>query len=94
VLLIVGPAVGFLGTGSFALFGAMLAELYPTESRGAGQGFAYSFGRALAAAAPVTIGRVADASGLGMALGLNAGFYLVAGLMVWTLPETKGVAIE
>jgi len=94
VLLIIGPAVGFLGTGSFALFGTMLAELYPTASRGAGQGFAYNFGRALAAVAPVTIGRVADASGLGMALGLNAGFYLLAGLMVWTLPETKGVEID
>ncbi|MEP7364517.1 MAG: MFS transporter [Acidobacteriota bacterium] len=94
VLLIIGPAVGFLGTGSFALFGTMLAELYPTASRGAGQGFAYNFGRALAAAAPVTIGRVADSSGLGTALGLNAGFYLLAGLMVWTLPETKGVEID
>lgn len=94
VLLVAGPAVGFLGTGSFALFGTMLAELYPTASRGAGQGFAYNFGRALAAAAPVTIGRVADSSGLGMALGLNAGFYLLAGLMVWTLPETKGVEID
>ena len=93
-LLAIGPAVGFLGTGSFALFGTMLAELYPTESRGAGQGFAYNFGRALAAVAPVTIGRVADASGLGMALVLNAAFYLVAGLMVWTLPETKGVEID
>lgn len=93
-LLLIGPAVGFLGTGSFALFGAILAELYPTASRGAGQGFAYNFGRALAAAAPVTIGAVADARGLGFALGLNAGFYLLAGLMVWTLPETKGVSID
>lgn len=94
VLLVIGPAVGFLGTGSFALFGAMLAELYPTPSRGAGQGFAYNFGRALAAIAPITIGKVADSSGLGVALGLNSGFYLLAGLMVWTLPETKGVEID
>ena len=29
VLLVLGPLIGFCGTGFFALFGAMLAELYP-----------------------------------------------------------------
>ena len=32
---------------------AMLAELYPTAIRGAGQGFVYNFGRGLSALAPV-----------------------------------------
>jgi MFS family permease len=92
--LALGPLVGFFGTGYFSLFGAMLAELYPTASRGAGQGFAYNFGRALAAVAPYTIGRVADARGLGGALVLNSGFFLAAAALVWLLPETKGRKLE
>ena len=34
-LLALGPLVGFLGSGYFSLFGAMLAELFPTAVRGA-----------------------------------------------------------
>ena len=46
-LLLLGPLVGFFGSGYFSLFGAMLAELYPTAVRGAGQGFTYNVGRAI-----------------------------------------------
>jgi len=88
--LALGPLVGFFGTGYFSLFGAMLAELYPTESRGAGQGFTYNFGRGLAAAAPYMVGRVADSRGLGGALALNSAFFVAAAALVWLLPETKG----
>jgi MFS family permease len=88
-LLLVGPLVGFFGSGYFSLFGAMLAELYPTAVRGAGQGFTYNFGRALSALAPFTIGAIADRSGLGAALAWNSGFFLVAAVLIFTLPETK-----
>lgn len=90
VLLALGPLVGFLGTGFFALFGALLAELYPTAVRGAGQGFTYNFGRGLSAAAPYAVGYLADRTGLGTALALNSGFFLLGALLVFTLPETKG----
>ena len=88
-LLLLGPLVGFFGSGYFSLFGAMLAELYPTAVRGAGQGFTYNFGRALSAIAPFTIGAIADRSGLGAALAWNSGFFLLAGVLIFTLPETK-----
>jgi MFS family permease len=90
VLLLAGPLLGFFGTGFFSLFGAMLAELYPTRLRGAGQGFVYNFSRGLSALAPLTVGVVADRSGLGWALVLNAGYFLLAALLVFLLPETKG----
>ena len=67
----------------------MLAEIYPTAVRGAGQGFSYNFGRALSAFAPFAIGAVADRSGLGAALAWNSGFYLLAAVLVFTLPETR-----
>lgn len=89
VLLIAGPLLGFFGTGFFALFGTMLAELYPTSVRGAGQGFVYNFGRGLSALAPLTVGAVADKSGLDLALVLNAGYFLLGAALVFFLPETK-----
>lgn len=94
LLLGLGPLVGFFGTGFFSLFGAMLAELYPTSMRGAGQGFVYNFGRGLSALAPYAVGSLADMYGLGAALGLNAAFFLAASGLVFLLPETKRTHLE
>jgi MFS family permease len=93
-LLVIGPLVGFFGTGYFSLFGATLAELYPTAIRGAGQGFTYNFGRGLSALAPYLVGAIADSSGLGSALVLNSAFFLLAAGLVFTLPETKATALN
>jgi len=89
LLMALGPLVGFFGSGYFSLFGALLAELYPTSMRGTGQGFVYNFGRGLSALAPFAVGSLADRSGLGAALGLNSGFFLAAAALVFLLPETK-----
>ncbi len=90
-LLILGPVVGFCGTGFFALFGAVLAELYPTPVRATGQGFVYNIGRAFSALAPFAVGAIADVRGLGAALALNSAFFLLGSVLVFTLPETKNV---
>jgi len=92
-LLLLGPLIGFFGSGYFSLFGAMLAEIYPTAVRGTGQGFAYNFGRALSAIAPFAIGALADRNGLGAALAWNSGFFLLAAGLIFTLPETKRVEL-
>lgn len=93
-LLPLGPFVGFFGTGFFSLFGALLAELYPTEVRGAGQGFCYNFGRMLCAAAPWGTGALADSWGIGAALGLNSAFFLLAAVLIRVLPERKDAALS
>ncbi|MBI5084869.1 MAG: MFS transporter [Acidobacteria bacterium] len=93
-LFLLGPCVGFFGTGFFSLFGAMLAELYPTAIRGAGQGFVYNFGRGLSALAPLAVGSLADRHGLGAALGLNSAFFLAAAALVFLLPETRNTELE
>lgn len=94
LLLALGPLVGFFGSGYFSLFGAMLAELYPTAIRGAGQGFVYNFGRGLSALAPFAVGALADTMGVGGALGLNSAFFLVSAGLVFLLPETKATRLE
>lgn len=90
VLLLLGPLVGFFGSGYFSLFGALLAELFPTELRGTAQGFCYNVGRLASAAAPFLIGVAADRSGIGIALAVNSLFFAIAGVLVWLLPETRG----
>jgi len=85
-LLILGPFVGFFGSGYFSLFGSFLAELYPTAIRGTAQGFTYNFGRGLSALAPLFVGALADRSGIGTALAVNSAFFLIAAALVFTLP--------
>ncbi len=92
-LLVLGPLIGFCGTGFFALFGAMLAELYPTSIRATGQGFVYNFGRAASALSPFAVGAVADDQGIGAALALNSAFFLIGSVLVFTLPETKNTKL-
>ena len=56
LLLTLGPLLGFFAHGYFSLFGAMLAELFPTRIRAGAQGFCYNGGRLASAAAPFAIG--------------------------------------
>lgn len=93
-LWVLGPAIGFFGTGYFSLFGAMLAELFPTAVRGTAQGFAYNLGRGVSALAPFAIGASAERIGLGAALAFCAGFYLLGGALIWLLPETRSAELE
>ena len=88
-LLWLGPVIGFVGTGFFSLFGAMLSELYPTNVRGAGLGFVYNIGRGCSALAPWTVGYFADHYGIGTSLGLNSAFFALGAVLIFTLPETK-----
>ena len=92
-LLLLGPAIGFFGTGFFSLFGAMLSELYPTRVRGAGLGFVYNIGRGCSALAPWTVGYLADHYGIGTSLGLNSAFFALGAVLVFTLPETRQVEL-
>jgi len=92
-LLVLGPFIGFCGTGFFALFGAMLAELYPTSIRATGQGFVYNVGRAISALAPFAVGAIADRKGIGAALALNSAFFLIGSVLIFTLPETKNTEL-
>jgi MFS family permease len=93
ILLILGPLIGFFGHGYFSVFGAMLSELFPTGIRGAAQGFTYNAGRALSALAPFTIGALADVYGIGSALMLTSAFFLLGAVMIFLLPETKGIEL-
>ena len=93
-LMVLSPLVGFLGHGYFSVFGAMLAELFPSAVRGTAQGFCYNAGRAISALAPWAIGSLADRHGLGSALGATSVLYVVGAVLILFLPETRGKEIE
>jgi MFS family permease len=57
-LLVLGPLVGFFGTGYFSGFSVITSEQFPTAVRGSAMGLAYNSGRVVSAAAPYIIGRV------------------------------------
>jgi len=92
-LLTLGPLVGFFAHGYFSLFGAMLAELFPTRIRGSAQGFCYNGGRLASAAAPYAIGAAAATHGLGLVISAASLFFGLGAVLVWLLPETKGAAL-
>jgi MFS family permease len=90
LLLLVGPLVGFFGTGFFSGFGAVAAELFPTAIRATAQGFTFNMGRFGSALAPFFIGSLAETYGFSMAFTLLSAAF-AAGAMMWIwLPETRG----
>ena len=84
----IGFPLGFFGSGIFSGLAVYLAELYPTELRGAGQGFGYNIGRGIGAVGPA-IG-VAARFGLSDALALAATSYVLCLVALIFLPETRG----
>jgi MFS family permease len=92
-LLLLGPFVAFFATGYFSGFGAVTAEIYPTEIRATAQGFTYNIGRIASAAAPFAVGSLAQTRGFDVALSTTSvAFALAAVLWIW-IPETRGRAL-
>jgi MFS family permease len=92
-LLVIGPLVGYFAHGYFSLFGAMLAELFPTRIRASAMGFCYNAGRFVSAAAPFAIGAAATRFGIGTLIAADAIFFALGGALIWLLPETKGTEL-
>jgi len=93
LLLILGAPLGFFASGIFSGFGSYLAELFPSRARGAGQGFAYNFGRGIGAFFPAIIGYLSITIGLAGAVGFGALAYALCLIALVFLPETKGKAL-
>lgn len=86
--------LGFFASGQAGGTGAYLAELFPTEIRATGQGFAYNLGRGLAAFGPLTVGLAAETIGWGNSIMVIAIIGAVTGIIALSLlPETKNKEI-
>jgi MFS family permease len=89
-VLALGPFVAFFATGYFSGFGAVTAEIYPTDIRAAAQGFTYNMGRIASASAPFAVSSLAATRGFRVALLMTSAALLLAALMWTWIPETKG----
>ena len=93
-VIILGPFIGFFGTGFYSGFGAIFSEIFPTRARGTAQGFCYNVGRGVSAIAPPLVGYIAGMMGYGPALVTVSVFAVAAAFVVLTLPETRGKELE
>jgi MFS family permease len=93
LMLLLGFPLGFFMSGIFSGAGAFLAELFPNELRGSGQGFCYNFGRGIGATFPALVGVLSDRMHLplGTAIGVCAAMaYAMVVVVALCLPETRG----
>jgi MFS family permease len=88
MLLLLGPAVAFFGTGYYSGFGAVIAELYPTSVRATAAGVGYNVGRIASAAAPFVVGSMAGTRGFGVAFTITGAAFLLAAVMWIGIPAT------
>ena len=77
-----------LGSGCTAGFGALLAELFPTDIRNFAMGTAYNCARGVQFFAPIVVSVFVSAYGLKGGLGVPMMLALATAIWVWTLPET------
>jgi MFS family permease len=90
-MMYLGFPLGFFASGIFSGMGPFLTELFPTRVRGSGQGFAYNFGRGIAALNPLFVGMLSAKLPLGQSIGIFAiGAYGLLILAALLLPETRG----
>jgi SHS family lactate transporter-like MFS transporter len=84
--------MGFFGMGVWGMAPAYTVERFPTEVRGVGPGFCYHAGSAMGAAMPYILGAAQDrgisaVNGMSVAMVISA---VLAGVAVWSGPETRG----
>jgi MFS family permease len=92
-LIVVGPLVGYFAHGYFSMFGATLAELFPTRIRASAQGFCYNAGRLVSVAGPLGIAAAANRHGLGFGIAFAASGFALGAILIWLLPETRGTEL-
>ena len=94
-MFLIGFPLGFFVLGIFSGMGAFLAELYPGEMRGSGQGFSYSVGRGIGGFCPLLIGVLSTHVSLGDSIGgFTVAAYALVVAAALALPETRGRALS
>jgi MFS family permease len=78
-----------LGSGCTAGFGALLAELFPTEVRNFAMGTTYNLARGIQFLAPLVVALFVARYGLAGGLSVPLALAICTGAWVWSLPETR-----
>jgi MFS family permease len=78
-----------IGSGCTAGFGALLAELFPTQVRNFAMGTAYNCARGVQFFAPMVVSSLVARYGVRGGLGVPLVLALATATWVWVLPETR-----
>jgi MFS family permease len=78
-----------LGSGCTAGFGALLAELFPTDVRNFAMGTTYNLARGVQFFAPILVNQVVMLYGMPGGLTVPLVLAMATATWVWTLPETR-----
>jgi len=90
-MLVLGFPLGFCASAYYSGLGPFFTEMFPTNLRGSGQGFAYNFGRGIGALFPTLVGLMAQRMSLGLAITIFAVLaYGLFFIMALIMPETRG----
>ena len=79
-----------IGSGCTAGFGALLAEIFPTDQRTLAMGMVYNLGRGVQLFAPVVVAMAVNHDGLRGGLLVPVTLAVLTAGWVWTLPERTG----
>ena len=94
-LLIGGAIMGLFVNGMLGGYGALIAELYPTQARATAQNVLFNIGRAVGGFGPLVVGALAAKYSFSVAIALLAVLYVIDILVtLFLIPERKGVALE
>ena len=94
-LLIGGAVMGIFVNGMLGGYGALLAELYPTEARATAENVIFNLGRGIGGFGPFVVGAVLAAHSFQLAIGLLSIIYVIDIIATYFLiPERKGAALQ
>lgn len=89
-LLVGGAMMGVFANGMLGGYGALMAELYPTEVRSTAQNVLFNIGRAVGGLAPVWVAMVAARHGFSTAIGLLSFIYVLDMGAMLLIPDLRG----
>ncbi len=92
-LLLVFMFVAGVGTGTWSSYGPMFTEIFGTRARGTAMSIIMNATRGIQFLTPVVIAAIAPRWRMEGGIVLAAGFAVLAGAWIWTLPETRGRVI-
>jgi len=86
--------VGFFTDFSFSQFGTLFSEPYPTSARSTAVNFIFNTGRGFGGIAPLIIGILAPVFKISGVIGMFSFLLIVAALVIWAIPETRGTILK
>ncbi|MFE2644601.1 MFS transporter [Streptomyces nigra] len=88
-LMVGGAIMGAFANGMIGGYGALMADLYPTEVRATAQNVLFNLGRAVGGFAPVAVAMVAASIGFASAIALLAVIYVIDMAAMLLIPDRR-----